>query len=739
MIGALKIDSRQVMPGDIFFDVNACTQKPKHELYAQSLRHIVEAYRRGASQIFTDKLFTEKLFENKSFTRLAFSDGILLKYDKSLLNRVSNLPQYRNIIQYYANTVHGVDISDGLQKPCDIFLECPFYFNLSVSAARRILNRVTYTPNAHLELREHVYEKYLFKDTLYKMYVTGTNGKTSCVYYFKQLSDFFDMPSMYVGTLGNSLTLDKVLTEEEIEELNSSLTTNSILTNYQLLTLGEITQKKSIGLEISSHGFSQNRMKGIKGDCFIMTTLGSDHLDYHKTIENYIETKLSMICSTGTCPRASSHLNLWTKSSQDRKYFEPDNKPTYSKYKPSNQLKLGSPVIITNQIYQNYFLPKADMVDFILNHHQVVILKSNNIAKNNIKKVTEELDTKVIQEEYTSTIAKFNFYNFVTYTHEIKNDGALVIINIPKSILSTNIESSKVKKTKSKSTKYLIDETYCTLTLKLQLFTQFQIENFLLSFLANIFNLKSNGMNVLDKFHELSSQNESFGGKNKTNVDGGIDKCNSVRARSDERNSAETRIDKCNSAETRIDERDVDERNNVKNCINEQNIGAQNNIEIDFSSIKSPPGRMESIRHNDNLIFIDYAHNPEGLETALINLKSVCKGKLVVIFGCGGDRDKLKRTIMGKIAGLIADHVIITDDNPRNEDPDEIRKTIAATVPKSKLKNIGCRKKAIIYGIQMLSHNDILLIAGKGDENYQLVNGQKLKFNDREEVLRFIS
>ena len=143
--------------------------------------------------------------------------------------------------------------------------------------------------------------------------------------------------------------------------------------------------------------------------------------------------------------------------------------------------------------------------------------------------------------------------------------------------------------------------------------------------------------------------------------------------------------------------------------------------------------------HNTQMpvhIFIDYAHTPDALEKSLIELKKLKeeKSKLYLIFGCGGDRDKTKRPIMGEIAAKYADCVIVSNDNPRNEDPQKIIEEILANLSQScNIEAILDRRQAIIYTItELMSKNDILLIAGKGHENYQIINDKIYPLNDLE-------
>lgn len=144
-------------------------------------------------------------------------------------------------------------------------------------------------------------------------------------------------------------------------------------------------------------------------------------------------------------------------------------------------------------------------------------------------------------------------------------------------------------------------------------------------------------------------------------------------------------------------------------------------------------GRLEPVgSKNGGLIFIDYAHKPDALAKALEALRPYAKGKLVVLFGAGGDRDAGKRPIMGEIAAKNADRVIVTDDNPRSENPASIRAAILAAAPGG--IEIGDRGEAINTAISQLREGDVLLIAGKGHETGQIVGDRVLDFSDHDAV-----
>jgi UDP-N-acetylmuramoyl-L-alanyl-D-glutamate--2,6-diaminopimelate ligase len=149
--------------------------------------------------------------------------------------------------------------------------------------------------------------------------------------------------------------------------------------------------------------------------------------------------------------------------------------------------------------------------------------------------------------------------------------------------------------------------------------------------------------------------------------------------------------------------------------------------------LKGARGRLELVaEHNGAAIFVDYAHKPVALETALASLRPYATNQLRVVFGAGGDRDKGKRPMMGEIAGRLADRVIVTDDNPRTEDARAIRAEIMAVAPRA--DEIGDRRQAIAAAVRALEPGDVLLIAGKGHEDYQIVGTTKHHFSDHEVV-----
>jgi len=155
-------------------------------------------------------------------------------------------------------------------------------------------------------------------------------------------------------------------------------------------------------------------------------------------------------------------------------------------------------------------------------------------------------------------------------------------------------------------------------------------------------------------------------------------------------------------------------------------------------------GRFEQVDEGqDFIVIVDYAHTPDALENVLRNARPMTEGRLICVFGCGGDRDNKKRPLMGEIAARLADHVVLTNDNPRTEDPVRITDMVLEGVRKtpiasSALDVIHDRREAIGRAISLASAGDLVLIAGKGHENYQIVGTEKIHFDDRETAREFL-
>ena len=155
-----------------------------------------------------------------------------------------------------------------------------------------------------------------------------------------------------------------------------------------------------------------------------------------------------------------------------------------------------------------------------------------------------------------------------------------------------------------------------------------------------------------------------------------------------------------------------------------------------FGSVE---GRMESYKVGGATAVVDYAHTPDALEKALSTLRPLTKGKLLVVFGCGGNRDKGKRPMMGEIAAKYADAVVLTSDNPRSEDPAEIIEEISRGIPPHKaITKIPDRAEAIRHALFSLCDGDVVLVAGKGHEDYAECSDGRHHFSDREQIEKFI-
>ena len=158
-------------------------------------------------------------------------------------------------------------------------------------------------------------------------------------------------------------------------------------------------------------------------------------------------------------------------------------------------------------------------------------------------------------------------------------------------------------------------------------------------------------------------------------------------------------------------------------------------IAAGLSALQTIPGRLEKIDGGDSCVIIDYAHTDDALKNVLSTLKPLCKGKLRVVFGCGGDRDRTKRPRMARVTEQLADFIIVTSDNPRTERPADIIDEIVAGFENPDSQTIVVepdRKKAIELAIDAAGRDDIVLIAGKGHETYQIIGEQKFDFSDKE-------
>ncbi|NQT00748.1 MAG: UDP-N-acetylmuramoyl-L-alanyl-D-glutamate--2,6-diaminopimelate ligase [Planctomycetes bacterium] len=205
---------------------------------------------------------------------------------------------------------------------------------------------------------------------------------------------------------------------------------------------------------------------------------------------------------------------------------------------------------------------------------------------------------------------------------------------------------------------------------------------------------------------------------------------------------------------------------NVSNCLAAAGLCLAAGLDLEttaagLSALNTIPGRLEKIEFAcDFSVLVDYAHTDDALKNVLSTLKPLCKGKLIVVFGCGGDRDRTKRPRMARVAERLADFIIVTSDNPRTENPDEIIKDIITgfenypvedTIGRTKnsrntqyaIRNTIIiepdRKKAIASAIRTAGKNDIVLIAGKGHETYQIIGKQKFDFSDTQIAMEYLT
>jgi UDP-N-acetylmuramoyl-L-alanyl-D-glutamate--2,6-diaminopimelate ligase len=172
-------------------------------------------------------------------------------------------------------------------------------------------------------------------------------------------------------------------------------------------------------------------------------------------------------------------------------------------------------------------------------------------------------------------------------------------------------------------------------------------------------------------------------------------------------------------------------------------VGAALHLGVPFDQIQAilpafpgVPGRMERVQvrpDQDITVVVDYAHTPDGLANSLQALRPFVAGRLICVFGCGGDRDRTKRPLMGKIAAQLSDVVVVTSDNPRTEDPQRIIQDILAGIPGTPLV-VPDRQEAIYQAIHMAQPGDGVMIAGKGHEDYQILGTTKIHFDDREQA-----
>jgi UDP-N-acetylmuramoyl-L-alanyl-D-glutamate--2,6-diaminopimelate ligase len=190
-------------------------------------------------------------------------------------------------------------------------------------------------------------------------------------------------------------------------------------------------------------------------------------------------------------------------------------------------------------------------------------------------------------------------------------------------------------------------------------------------------------------------------------------------------------------------------RHNILNCLAAAGLCLGAGVGLDdiaagLSALETVPGRLQPVSSMAAVrrgikVFVDYAHTDDALKNVLNTLKPLCEGRLIVLFGCGGDRDKTKRPRMAAVAEELADVVVVTSDNPRTEDPDTIIADILTGIKKGQTPFVEPdRAKAIEIAVDQAQAGDIVLLAGKGHEDYQIIGTEKRHFSDFEEALKAI-
>ena len=158
-------------------------------------------------------------------------------------------------------------------------------------------------------------------------------------------------------------------------------------------------------------------------------------------------------------------------------------------------------------------------------------------------------------------------------------------------------------------------------------------------------------------------------------------------------------------------------------------------IKESLKNTKGVPGRFEAVQNDKGIhVIIDYAHTPDALENVINTARGFATNRIITVFGCGGDRDNTKRPIMGSIAEKLSDIAVLTSDNPRTEDPNKIIEDVLKGMKNNNYKVIVDRREAIVEAVKLAEKDDIILIAGKGHEDYQIIGREKIHFDDKEEA-----
>ncbi|MCI8575841.1 MAG: UDP-N-acetylmuramoyl-L-alanyl-D-glutamate--2,6-diaminopimelate ligase [Bacilli bacterium] len=388
-------------------------------------------------------------------------------------------------------------------------------------------------------LKEKLLEEYSSKLKNLKIIgVTGTNGKTTTCYLTYQLLRKLKVKVAYMGTIG-------FFYEDMKIELPN--TTPDMLTTYKLLTMALEKGCTTIVMEVSSHAISLERIAGLEFLIGAFTNLTEDHLDYHKTMENYLETKVKML-------NYMKPEGIFLVNNDDRASLE-----FMKSFKNTKTLGVNA----NDYRIKNYSVHPAE-TKISINYHQ------------------EQYDIS------TNLTGMFNVYNYIT---------------------------------------------------------------------------------ALSICHEYGFDIPSI-------------------------------------------------------------------IEI-TKDIYPPKGRCETYKVKNGYAVVDYAHTPDAVEKVIESYKELSKKRIITLVGCGGDRDPIKRPIMGHIASEKSDYVILTSDNPRTEDPKKIMEDILKGIKKDNYEVILDRKEAIKKALDMIEEEDIVLVLGKGHEDYQIIGHEKIHLDDSEEIQKY--
>ena len=504
---------------------------------------------------------------------------------------------------------------------------------------------------------------------------TGTNGKTTSAYFCHQILTNLGANSVYIGTLGFKFR------DEEFNNSVTSKTTPDIFEIYEIFTLIK-SQVQYVCIELSSHALEQERLK-IPFTNVSLMNIGNDHLDYHKSIDSYAEAKLKIFDLT-------------------RNYF---SSFISKEHRPNVPKKLKDD-FNNGYIYEDFSTLDAD------NHECRCLINIDSFLPNNIKKkIYMPIDNHIADYEELKKMPSLldlpaNEKDIVIKEYKLKRDKIIKKWKFPLQVLEREDENNLypvttiskqnpnanyfykiVEKDINHSKLQIIDNNKdmwkagnhkkITYDFTCNIFPEFNITNLVFSLVSII---------QLMKIRQSVTWGDSNAGR-----DLAYDSWYPHR----------------------------------------HAIGSK--IPNDLNFIKLPKGRTDLIKDIKQNVIIDYAHNPDSLSLLLISMKDYFK-KLIVVFGCGGDRDKSKRSKMLKVAINHASKIIFTSDNSRSETFEDIFKDASSGNNLNNVKVVEDRKEAIIYGSKLIDDDDCLLILGKGHEETQEIDGEIMYFSDYEVV-----